>query len=95
MQGISIERSDERQRYELTQDGELAGFAAFEEADGVVVFTHTIVLPAFEGRGFGSRLAAFALGDVVERGLRFVPRCPFIAAYVRSHTEFEASIARR
>lgn len=48
---------------------------------------HTEVDPAFEGQGVGSQLAKAALDDVRARGLELVPRCPFIAAYIRRHSE--------
>ncbi|QEO14162.1 N-acetyltransferase [Agromyces intestinalis] len=89
-----IVRNDERHRYELRVDGDLAGFAAFREEPGRIVFTHTVVLPAYEGRGLGSRLAESALGDAVSRGLVIVPECPFIAAYVRRHPEYAGSVER-
>jgi len=76
-------------RYEARVDGQLAGFAEYRIAGGRVIFFHTEVDPAFEGHGVGARLAAGALDDVRARGLRMTPRCPFIAAFVRRHPEYE------
>ncbi|WP_332823689.1 GNAT family N-acetyltransferase, partial [Ramlibacter sp.] len=54
-----------------------------------VCFTHTEVDTAYEGQGLGSRLAAFALDDVKSRGMRAVPQCRFIAAYIaRNEKEY-------
>ncbi|WP_026481741.1 GNAT family N-acetyltransferase [Agromyces subbeticus] len=89
---VEIVRNDDRNRYELSFAGERAGFAQYRRHDGVIVFTHTVVLPEFEGRGLGSKLAKFVLGDAVARGERIVPECPFIAAYLRRHEEYEASV---
>ena len=50
-----------RSRYEVTVDGELAGFAQYRDVEGRRVFTHTEVFDAFEGKGVGSALAAGAL----------------------------------
>lgn len=75
-------------RYEVTVDGELAGFAEYREVDGARVFTHTEVFDAFEGKGVGSALAAGALDHVRATGRRLVARCPFIAAYLRRHDEY-------
>ncbi|WP_299169287.1 GNAT family N-acetyltransferase [uncultured Arthrobacter sp.] len=76
-------------KYEVTLDGEPAGFAAYRLEDSRVVFTHTEVDSAFEGHGVGSALARHALDDVRERGLHAVPRCPFIAAYIERHPEYQ------
>ncbi|KRC61856.1 hypothetical protein ASE14_13765 [Agromyces sp. Root81] len=89
---VEIVRNDDRHRYDLRFDGEHAGFAQYRLTDGAIVFTHTVVLPEFEGRGLGSKLARFVLDDAVSRGERIVPECPFIAAYLRRHDEYEASV---
>ena len=52
------------------------------------MFTHTEVVPQFEGQGLGSRLAKFALDDVRRRGLQVVPVCTFVAGYIRRHPEY-------
>ncbi len=76
------------QRYEARLDGELAGWIEYELADGRLVLVHTEVPPAFSGRGIAARLAAFALDDIRARDLRVVPRCPYVAAYIRAHPAY-------
>jgi predicted GNAT family acetyltransferase len=78
----------DRSRYELTVDGELAGIAEYVMREGVRVFTHTEVFDAGRGEGLGSALAQGALDDVRARGMKLVPRCPFIAAYIERHDEY-------
>ena len=91
--GVRITRNDDANRYEMFLGSELAGFAEYRlRPDSRIVFIHTVVDPTFKGRGLGSRLAQFVLDDAVARGERIVPRCPFIAAYLRSHPEYEASV---
>jgi len=75
-------------RFELRSGGTVAAYAEYNLLKDALMFTHTEVLPAFEGRGFGSKLAAFALDDVRRRGLHAIPMCPFIAAYIRRHPEY-------
>ncbi len=76
-------------RYEARLGGQVVGFSEYQPAAGRLVFTHTVVDPAFEGRGIGSRLAAGALDDVRARGLTATVRCPFIAAFLRRHREYD------
>jgi predicted GNAT family acetyltransferase len=75
-------------RFELHLGGELAAFAEYNLLQGAVLFTHTEVLPAFEGKGLGSKLAKFALDDVRSRGLRAIPQCQFIAGFIRKRPEY-------
>jgi predicted GNAT family acetyltransferase len=74
------------QRFELTVDGAIA-IAAYERDDDAIVFTHTVVPEALRGEGVGSRLIAGALAQVREQGLKVVPQCPFVAAYLRDHPD--------
>jgi uncharacterized protein len=78
-----------RKRFEIAFDGEPAGFAAYQLRDGVVVFTHTRIDPAFEGRGVGGTLARAALDQVRERGDGVVAQCPFIAGWIEKHTDYQ------
>jgi predicted GNAT family acetyltransferase len=82
-----VERNAGKYRYELYVGDKLAGFAQFHDSGNRMVFTHSEVDDAFSGHGFGTVLASGALDDAVARGKVIVPRCPFIAAYVRRHLE--------
>jgi uncharacterized protein len=84
---IEVVDSPEQHRFELRVDGELAGAAYYRLHPDEIVFTHTEVDKAYEGKGLGSKLAAGALTAVQGRGLRVVPQCPFIAAYLKRHPE--------
>ena len=75
-------------RYEALVDGELAGISQYDPRDGAVTFTHTVVLPDWEGKGVGSRLVRGALDDVRARGLAVVPACPYVAVWIRRHPEY-------
>ena len=76
-----------RRRFEILVDGGLAGFAAYRVRDGLIVFTHTEIDDAFQGKGVGAQLAAGALDQVRERGEKVELQCPFMAAFVKRHTE--------
>lgn len=81
------------QRFELRKDGTVAAVAEYKLGGGTLQFLHTQVEPAFEGRGLGSRLAKAALDEVRSRGLKAVPRCPFIAGYIAKHPEYQDLLA--
>ena len=80
--------------YVVDVDGERAGKAEYLVRDGRRVFVHTEVDDRFSGMGLGSRLARFALDDVRESDGKAVPLCPFIAAYISRHPEYEDLVDR-
>jgi predicted GNAT family acetyltransferase len=51
------------------------------------------VFPEFEGQGVAAELAKFVLGDIRRRGMRVVPRCPYVAQYIRKHPEYADLVA--
>ncbi|GAB2470482.1 GNAT family N-acetyltransferase [Jatrophihabitans fulvus] len=94
---VDVRDNPDEQRYEITVDGTLAGFAVYRldgPDNGRTVFVHTEISPDFGGRGLGNTLAAAALDDVRARGRLAVPICPFIAAFVRRHPEYQDLVAR-
>ena len=78
----------ELSRYEALVDGAVAGYAEYRLGERTIIFTHTVVQPAFEGRGIGSRLVRFALDDARARGLKVRPQCPFFAKYIATHAAY-------
>ncbi len=77
-------------RYEARLGKRVVGYAAYRLVDhDRLILYHTEIDAAFEGQGIGSRLAAGALDDVRRRGVRLTVRCPFIAAYLRRHREYD------
>jgi predicted GNAT family acetyltransferase len=85
---IAVRDNPELERYEALAGDRLAGYVAYRRRPGALVLVHTDVLPAWEGRGVGGRLARAALDDIRARGLSVVPACPFIAAWMRRHPEY-------
>lgn len=89
---FTIEDVPDARQFEL-RDGETTiGFAEYRDRDGSRAFTHTVVDSAYEGQGLGSRLARFVLDDAVAQGKRIVPICPFIAAYLKRHHEYDGRV---
>lgn len=76
-------------RYETETEHGLA-IAVYRQQGDSLVFTHTEVPPADEGKGVGSRLVRAALDDARRRGFKIVPACSFVAAFVRRHPEYAA-----
>jgi predicted GNAT family acetyltransferase len=92
---MMVSNAPDRQRYEAYAGDVLAGFARYTTEDGAVVFTHTEVEPRFEGEGVGSTLIRDALEDVRRRGLKIVPLCEFVAAYIQKHPDEYGDLVQR
>jgi uncharacterized protein len=75
-------------RFEVLVDGEVAGFAEYRRTTSAVAFTHTVIDPAFEGRGLGSVLARGALDATRAAGSPVLPFCPFIRRYIQRHPAY-------
>ena len=87
-----ITHRPERSRYEITLDGAFAGIAAYEVADGVTIFTHTVIQEAFEGHGLAGVLVDGAIGDVAASGGRFAATCPYVVHWLTKHHQHDAAL---
>jgi predicted GNAT family acetyltransferase len=90
---LRVEENPQQRRYEVYVGDRLGGFTAYRKRGDALVFTHTEIEPDLEGGGVGSRLVRGALDDVRAQGLKLVPLCPFVAAYVRRHPEYANLLA--
>lgn len=83
----AIQNNPAQKRYELEAEGHLAA-TYYKLSDGVVTFVHTEVPKELEGKGIGSKLINGALDQVRAGGLKVVPQCPFVKAYIEKHAEY-------
>jgi hypothetical protein len=75
-------------RFEIEVDG-VTAFSVYRRSVGVVTFIHTEVPEALAGKGVGSKLVQGALDMVRARGEKVIAECPFIAAYIKKHSELQ------
>ena len=87
---MSVTHNSVRSRYEMPTEHGLAIAEYRQQGDGLV-FTHTEVPPKDQGKGLAAKLVDAALKDTHRRGLKIVPACSYIVAYVRRHPEFDDS----
>jgi predicted GNAT family acetyltransferase len=74
-------------RYEMVVDGATAFVTYVLQGDRLTLL-HTEVPPLLGGRGIGSSLATAVFENARGRGLRIVPECEFIAAFIKRHPRF-------
>ena len=91
---LQVRDNPAQRRYELRLGNSVVGTIRYETEPGAVVLIHTDVDSAFEGRGYGSKLASGALDDIRARGLSVVVSCPFVRSYLERHPEY-ADLVRK
>lgn len=90
---MEVRNNAAKGRFEVELDGEVA-FAEYRIEDEAIVFPHTLVPPAFEGRGVGGALVREGLAFAKEKGLPVKPVCPFFAAYIAKRPEYHSMVHR-
>jgi len=93
---LTVSDSVDQHRFEArTEAGALAGFADYITTEaGLIVFTHTEVMPAYERQGVGSQLARAALDNARARHLKVLPICPFFDGWISRHHEYSDLLYR-
>ena len=79
-------------RYQLAVDGHIAA-TYYKIADGVITFVHTVVPPELGGKGIGSKLIKGALDQVRADGLKVIPQCPFVKAFIDKNAGYQDLLA--
>lgn len=75
-------------RFEI-QHGDARAQLVYEmRGSDTIDLVHTAVPASLEGDGYGSALARAALEYARANGLRVIPTCAFVQAYVRRHPEY-------
>jgi predicted GNAT family acetyltransferase len=85
---LDVVNNTEKSRFEVQVAADLA-MIEYEIVGTTIIFTHTEVPTAFEGMGIANKMAKVALNFARDSGFRIQPACPFIAAYIRRHKEYQ------
>jgi uncharacterized protein len=80
-----------KHRFE-TEVGPQTAFMNYRLEADVIAFTHTQVPESLNGRGIGTALIKAGLEYAAKNGLRVIPLCPFVAAFIQSHPQYQASV---
>ncbi|GAA4044259.1 GNAT family N-acetyltransferase [Arthrobacter methylotrophus] len=95
MTDATFRHNVDRERFEVLADGGVIGKAAYKTYDDggspQRIFYHTVINEEYGGQGLAGRLAQVALSETVSEGLRIVPVCPFIQAFLTKHPEYAAN----
>lgn len=85
---LKVVRNEAANRFEIRLDEGLAQVEYRILADRIA-FLHTEVPVEAEGKGVAGKLAKTALDYAREHGMIVLPYCPYIAAYIKKHPEYQ------
>lgn len=86
MTDLNIDNNILANRFAVQVNGGLA-VLDYRITGDTIFLLHVEVPVSEQGQGIASRLSKAALEFSRDRGLKVVPRCPFVAAYMRRHPE--------
>lgn len=85
----TVNRQSEPDRFEITVEEGVAGFAQFLDRGDRRIFFHTEIGEEFGGRGLASTVVAEALAATRSQGLTVVPVCSYVASWLEKHPGYE------
>jgi predicted GNAT family acetyltransferase len=85
---MEIINNKRQSQFELKlPDGEIA-VLTYRWLKGSMVLMHTAVPKSGQNKGVGSAIAKYALENARTHNLKIVVYCPFVAAYMKRHPEY-------
>jgi len=74
-------------QFEIIEGGE-KGYLVYRCHNNDLVLMHTFVPESLRGKGIAAQLAKFALEFANEKNIKVVVYCPYVAAYLKKHPEY-------
>lgn len=87
-----IRDNSARNRFEMDAGNDVA-FVNYRLAPGAITLTHTEVPEELEGQGLGSTIVRGVLDIARARGLKVVPACGFVSAFIRKNPSYQDLLA--
>ncbi|MFN2564374.1 MAG: GNAT family N-acetyltransferase [Gemmatimonadaceae bacterium] len=87
MTGVDVQHRENAKRFVARTPSGLAYISYQRPDDGTIDLQHTVVPEADRGRGIGGALVRTAVGYAREQGLRVIPTCPFVKAWLEGHPD--------
>lgn len=85
---LNVTHNTDKNRFEVRIDS-LTAELVYRLNGNVILFLHTGVPPALEGRGIGSLLVKTGLQYAREKNLKVQSLCWFVSGYIERHPEFQ------
>lgn len=85
---VVVAHNEEAHQFEATVDG-LHAFLTYRQTPDRMILPHTEVPAPLEGHGLAAKLTRAALDFARAHRLRVVPLCPYVADFLRKHSEYQ------
>lgn len=92
--GVVVEQDAAAEQLHVRLDGKTA-VLQYRRRAGTILFVHTEVPAELQHRGIADALAHAGLEFARAQHLAVIPRCPFVAAYIRRHPEYRSLVEAR
>jgi uncharacterized protein len=91
---LVVEHDPASGEFRVDVNGQVGKLVYRRDGDTISLL-HTEVPEEFEGQGIAGRLAHAGLEFARAEHLTVVPICPFVAAYIRRHSEYQPLVRHR
>ena len=88
-ENINVVNNADKRRFEVALGNDIA-MIEYQRAGNNIIYTHTEVPEAFEGKGIATRMAYAAMEYAKENGFKVQALCPFVDKYVKEHPEYQS-----
>ncbi len=88
---IQVVHNRDEKRFEVHLEAHIAELN-YRLIGNVIIFIHTGVPPALEGRGIGSLLVKRGMDYARENRLKVQALCWFVAGYIQRHPEYQGLV---
>ena len=89
---VQVMHNEVVHRFEAEVHG-LTALIIYKILPGRIVIQHTEVPPELEARGLAAKLTRAALDYARSKGFQVVPACPYTAAFIAKHAEYNDLLA--
>lgn len=81
-------------RFEVRVDYHSLAFLSYSSDGDRIIFEHTYVPNEVRGKGIASNLVRAALEEARQRRWSIVPRCSYVAAFIKRNPQFADLVAK-
>ena len=91
LDNVEVVNNEADRRFEA-QVGEYLAEINYVREEKLIIYTHTGVPEEISQQGIASKMARTALDYARDNELQVVPQCPFVAAYIRRHPQYQSLV---